>query len=181
MRALLGEGSHWNWSASLLEQNVGAGSFSPANEQRTLTGNERTECSRFVGQPTQGGNQRSQSSLGWKMGERGFDVNRSQVSEDQLAKFLAEDVHEDITSVPGIGPAAAKKLAEQVEGDSPIQTTYQLIGKFLSLRGPGMSTQEHCDAFWNYLSLRGVNSHRSGIVHAIAEKTDLAFPGTLRR
>ena len=53
-------------------------------------------------------------------GERGFDVNRSQVSEDQLAKFLADDIREDITSVPGIGPAAAKKLAEAETDAEPL-------------------------------------------------------------
>jgi len=112
--------------------------------------------------------------------ERGFDANRSQVSEDALAKFLAEDVREDITSVPGIGPAAAKALARSDAQDSAVLTTYQLFGKFLSLRAPGMTTEEHCDAFWNYLALKGINSHRSGIVLAVAEKVDLAFPGVYR-
>ena len=107
----------------------------------------------------------------------GFDVNKSQVSADQLAKFLAMDLSEDITTVPGIGPAAAKKLATPGENDSPVQTTHQLIGKYLSLRGPGMSSKEHCDAFWFYLKLKGIDSHRSGIVHAIGEKVNVAFPG----
>ena len=111
---------------------------------------------------------------------KGFDANRSQVSEDQLAKFLAEDVREDVTSIPGIGPAAAKTLAKSDERDSAVLTTYQLFGKFLSLRGPGMTTEEHCDAFWQWLALKGINSHRSGIVLAVAEKLDIAFPGLYR-
>jgi hypothetical protein len=109
--------------------------------------------------------------------EKGFDVNRSQVSADALAKFLAADLSENITTVPGIGPKAAQVLAVATAEDSGVRTTFQLIGKFLCLRGPGMSTQEHCDAFWNYLKLKGVDSHRSGIVHAIAEKVNIMIPG----
>ncbi len=92
------------------------------------------------------------------------------MSADALAAFLASEVQEDVTSVPGIGPAAAKKLAEAVEGDQAITTTYQLIGKFLTLKGKGVSQAEHCDAMWFWLQARGLDSHRAGIVHSIAEK-----------
>ena len=37
--------------------------------------------------------------------------------------------------MPGIGQQAAKILAEG-EGDNAVTNTYQLIGKFLALRGP---------------------------------------------
>ena len=55
----------------------------------------------------------------------GFDVNRSQVSASALANFLAEEIREDITSVPGIGPAAAAALAADVDGEPGVKTTYQ--------------------------------------------------------
>lgn len=86
-------------------------------------------------------------------------------------------IQQEIGSVPGIGPAAAKKLAEGTEDDAPVETTYQLIGKFLSLRGAGMTSKEHCDAMWFWLQAKGVASHRAGIVHCIAEKTNLMMPG----
>ena len=47
-----------------------------------------------------------------------------QVSADSLAKFLEDEVDEEITTVPGIGPAAAKKLKA---GDDGVGTTYQLF------------------------------------------------------
>ncbi len=84
---------------------------------------------------------------------------------------------QDITSAPGIGAATATKLAAECEGDSPVTTTYQLIGKFLSLKGQGMTTKMHCDAMWHWLNARGINSHRAGIVHAIAERTEVMMPG----
>jgi hypothetical protein len=103
------------------------------------------------------------------------DISKSKVSADALAAFLASEVKEDVTSVPGIGPAAAKKLAEAVEGDQAITTTYQLIGKFLTLKGKGVSQAEHCDAMWFWLQARGLDSHRAGIVHSIAEKVSPWF------
>ncbi|GBG26080.1 Hypothetical Protein FCC1311_023002 [Hondaea fermentalgiana] len=107
----------------------------------------------------------------------GFDVNRSMVKEDALAAFLAAPVSEDITQVPGIGPKAKELLAEAVEGDQAITTTYQLIGKFLTLRAAGMSQQEHLDAMWHWLNARKINAFRAGIVHCIAEKCNLMIPG----
>lgn len=108
----------------------------------------------------------------------GFDVNRSRVSDSALAEFLAHPISDDITTVPGIGAAAAAKLAQKAsDDDTPIETTYQLIGKFLSLKGKGIESKEHCDAMWFYLQAKGVNSYRAGIVHSIAEKTNIMIPG----
>lgn len=112
--------------------------------------------------------------------EAGFDPNRSQVSADRLAKFLDDELVETITSVPGVAAGNAEALGRRSEGDNGVRTSYALVGKFLSLREPGMTPQEHCDAFWHWLKLKGVNSYRSGIVHAVAEKCDLAFPGIYR-
>jgi len=68
-----------------------------------------------------------------------------QVSADSLAKFLEDEIDEEITSVPGIGPAAAKSLKA---GDDGVATTYQLFGRFLTLKSKGANSQEHCDAMW---------------------------------
>lgn len=45
-----------------------------------------------------------------------------------MADFVRATIKGDITEVPGIGPAAAKKLAEG-EPDDQVTNTYQLIGK----------------------------------------------------
>ena len=106
----------------------------------------------------------------------GFDPTKSQVADDKLAEFLDAALEEDITSVPGVGPAAAEKLAAG-DGDDQVTTTYQLIAKFLYFRGAGVSCAEQCDAMWYWLQAKGVSSHRAGIVHAIAEKVNTMIPG----
>lgn len=110
--------------------------------------------------------------------DEGFDINKSTVSENAMAVFLSDEVQEDITSVPGVGPEAARILASECANEAPIETTHQLIGRFLTLRGPGMTPVQHTNAFWYYLKIRGVNKYRSGIVHAIAEKVNMLIPGT---
>jgi hypothetical protein len=50
-------------------------------------------------------------------------------------------------SVPGIGPAAVEKLKGEVEGDSGVETTYQLIGKFLTLKSKGMTSKQVSKAY----------------------------------
>ena len=107
----------------------------------------------------------------------GFDVNRSKVGAEALAIFLANEVNEDLTTVPGIGPAAASKLAEDVEGDQSITTTHQLIGKFLTLKSKGISQKEHCDAMWFWLQGRKIDAFRAGIVRSVAEKCNIMIPG----
>ena len=47
--------------------------------------------------------------------------------------FIRAQVQGDITEVPGIGPAAAKKLADG-EHDECVTNTYQLIGKVRCIR-----------------------------------------------
>ena len=101
--------------------------------------------------------------------------NTSAVHEDTFAEFIQAPITGDLIDVPGIGPAAIKKLAE---GEEPITTSYQLFGKYLSLKGEGIETKEHCDRFWSWLQAKGVNSHRSAIVMAIAQKCEVMFPDT---
>ena len=96
------------------------------------------------------------------------------MSADSLAKFLEDEIDEDITTVPGVGAAAAKKLAA---GDDGVATTYQLFGRFLTLKSKGASNSEHCDAMWFWLQGKGVSSHRSGIVQCLVEKVEIMMPG----
>jgi len=55
--------------------------------------------------------------------------------------------------VPGIGPSAAANLASGDDPHERITNTFQLIGKFLMLKGPDTADHkvdsiEHCDKFW---------------------------------
>lgn len=106
-----------------------------------------------------------------------FDPSKSQVSAEALAKFLKDEISEDITSVPGIGPAGKKLLATAAADDPAIETTYQLVGKFLMLRKQDMTSKEHCDAMYDWLCAKGIKTHRSGIIVAIAEKANTMIPG----
>ena len=61
--------------------------------------------------------------------------------------------------------------------DEAITTTYQLIGKFLSLKAAGTTPVEHCDMFYYWLQAKGVNAGRNNIVLGIAEKCEVFLPG----
>uniref|UniRef100_A0A7S1U230 Uncharacterized protein n=2 Tax=Phaeomonas parva TaxID=124430 RepID=A0A7S1U230_9STRA len=102
----------------------------------------------------------------------GFDPNKSRVSEDRLAEFIVQEVDPDLSSVPGVGDKAKEMLL--ADG---VETTYQLIGKFLQLKGASTSVREHADAMWYYLKGVGINSYRAGIVLAIAEKVNTMMSG----
>ena len=47
------------------------------------------------------------------MADEGYNPNKSMVSADTLASFLQSEIQEDLTSVPGIGPATVKALHEE--------------------------------------------------------------------
>lgn len=87
----------------------------------------------------------------------------------------------NLDEVPGIGPKAIQLLREADEGSDQITNTYQLFGKFLMLKGPGHEGEimvepiEHTQKFWEFLKNRGISSHRSAIVRAIAEKSATFF------
>ena len=100
-----------------------------------------------------------------------------------MDQWRSSQITGDLNEVPGIGPAAVKKLYESDEGPDRITNTYQLFGKFLMLKGPGhddeimVDTFEHTQKFWEYLKNRGITAHRSAIVKAIAEKSATFFNG----
>ena len=107
----------------------------------------------------------------------GYDPNRSQIGRASLDNFIEDEIDEDITSVPGIAAGAARALARGGDG---VNTTHQLIGRFLAFRRPGMGRQEHCDEMWYWLRDRGVHAHRSGIVRCLAEKCETMMPNIYR-
>jgi len=84
--------------------------------------------------------------------------------------------------VPGIGDKAIKALAEDSHPENRITNTFQLIGKFLMLKGPDNAYEQvdvvdHMDKFWDFLQSKGIDAFRSGIVQCIAEKANILIPG----
>ncbi|KAJ8613952.1 hypothetical protein CTAYLR_008796 [Chrysophaeum taylorii] len=108
------------------------------------------------------------------MAGAGFDPNKTRIQQDTLASFLRMPVSEDLSTVPGIG---AKNKEILGSGDDKVLTVHQLLGKFLSFKGPDVTPTEHCDAFYHWLAAKGVNSHRNNIVLAVAEKVEVFIPG----
>lgn len=111
-----------------------------------------------------------------------YDPRRSNVKEESLATFIRAPITGDLTEVPGIGKAAVSALSSGDDPNEKITNTYQLIGKYLMLKGPDdgenkVSCVEHCDKFWAFLQSKGVNAYRSGIVQCIAEKCNILLPG----
>lgn len=110
----------------------------------------------------------------------GYKPEDSHLSDDALVDFLRAPLIGILAEIPGIGPKTVKQLAK---GDDPIINTYQLFGKFLTLKTNNQETKElidcphHCDKFWQWLKAKGIDSHRSSIVMAIAEKTNTMIPG----
>ncbi len=75
--------------------------------------------------------------------------------------------------VPGVGEATIKILRQH-----DITTTFQLLGKYLSLKEEGVEPVEHADRFYYWLkSINTPAGFRAGIVHSIAEKMNVTFPG----
>jgi hypothetical protein len=97
-----------------------------------------------------------------------------------MEQWRTAQITGDLSEVPGIGPAAIKKLQESDDDDDKITNTYQLFGKFLMLKGPDsegheVEAFEHTQKFWHFLKNRGISSHRSAVVKAIAEKCATYF------
>jgi hypothetical protein len=115
--------------------------------------------------------------------EAGYDPRKSKVSASTSEKWNSSAVTGILTEVPGIGAAAVTKLAFDVQ-DRPherVTNTYQLFGVYLAMKGPDdtphgpVSSYEHNERFWQWLKAKGIVSHRSAIVKAIAEKCATFF------
>lgn len=102
-----------------------------------------------------------------------------------MEQWNMSQVTADITTVPGIGPAAATKLRVADEDDyGAVENTYQLFGKWLdfhALKDDDEFTDEP-DAnftnqkFWYWLKAKGINSQRSAIVKAVSDKLGSYMP-----
>ena len=104
----------------------------------------------------------------------GYHPDRSRVSGHALADFIRAPVSGVLTEVPGVGPATAAKLAAH-----GVDTTYALIGKYLTFRTADVNCVEHMDRFYAWLTfVDTATGFRAGTCQAIAEKVDTLLPGT---
>lgn len=65
-------------------------------------------------------------------------------------------------------------LSHMVHAYFPISSLLCLLWFFGCSK---VDSVEHCDKFWYWLQSKGINSNRSGIVNAIAEKVNTWIPG----
>lgn len=94
------------------------------------------------------------------------------ISNSKFDKFCHEPLDDDVLSVPGLGVIAARNL--KADG---ICCTTQLIGKFLTLKRPDCSIEEHVDLFYQYLLSVRVGGLAPIITICIAEKANMMIPG----
>jgi len=109
--------------------------------------------------------------------DEGYNPDKSTTTVEALQSWLAAPVTGNLLEVPGIGEGNILKFASSNNGQDPICTTYELFGKFLLIKSPGVLPVEHCDRFWFWLKGKGIISHRAAIVQACAEKLNLMMPG----
>lgn len=104
---------------------------------------------------------------------------------------MNKELSGDLTEIPSIGPATVQILKElsvtyesngstvQVEG---INSSFALIGVYLSFksdRNHVVSSIEHAQRFYAWWTSIGTPAgFRAGVVHSIAEKVNISFPGT---
>ena len=99
----------------------------------------------------------------------------SKLKDNTLAQFVASNVTDDLSNVPGLGGSG--KIADALRRNG-VTSTFQLIGKFLELRGPDMTSVENCNLFAMWLTQKGATgSSRNYIVRSIAEKCSAIMPG----
>mmetsp|Transcript_20952 Transcript_20952/g.22760 ORF Transcript_20952/g.22760 Transcript_20952/m.22760 type:complete len:121 (+) Transcript_20952:109-471(+) len=102
-----------------------------------------------------------------------YHPNRSRVGADAMSDFIRKPLSGDLKEVPGIA-----KATEAILKENGIHTTFQLLGKYLSLKEEGIEAVEHTDRFYFWLkSIKTPGGYRAGIVRSIAEKMNILFPG----
>lgn len=104
-----------------------------------------------------------------------YNIKKANIDVDEMVHFLlSSDEGLDLSKVPGIGPANLFLLYS----NAGITNTYQLYGKFLSLKKKDQFSQQLCDEMFRFL-MDKVRIHGCGheIVTALAEKLDTLFPG----
>lgn len=111
------------------------------------------------------------------MTEQSYHPSLSRMSGDELQKWLAAPIIEDIKQVPGMDQKNAELLKEPSDAGDGISTSIQLLGVFLLCKGQGVQAAENCSRFHNWLQAKGITHNTSTIVKAVAEKCNKMIPG----
>ncbi len=106
-----------------------------------------------------------------------FTPSMSHATAEQMRKFLVAPITDDLLAVPGIGEKSAEALSK-----AGISTTFALLGKFLTFKGPDMGAVQHVELFWLWLNdvleeVRVGRNHKAAAVRAIALKAETMLPG----
>ena len=104
-----------------------------------------------------------------------FHPSKVGVSDTTLCKFIASLLDDDLESVPGIGAVNAELLVK-----AEVNTTCQLVAKYLSFKGKNVDAIQMADMFYYWLQMNGVNSFRSTIVAVVGEKANTWVPGVFQ-
>lgn len=100
-----------------------------------------------------------------------YNPDLSQIEDCKIQEFINLKITGDLLEVPGIQEDTKNKLNKK-----GIKTTFNLIGKFLSLNEPQFDNYDHCDKFYLWLFNIGVTSYTVDIVKSISEKCNTIFP-----
>jgi hypothetical protein len=85
---------------------------------------------------------------------------------------------DDLLMVPGIGEKNIVHLKTPDERGEAINTTYQLIAKFLSFKSEKITQVELLDKFYYWLKDgKKINHQTNNICQAIAERCNVMIPG----
>lgn len=113
-----------------------------------------------------------------------YDPSLTSTSPEDLELWLKSEITDDLSRVPGVGfdtnQERLKEGTNQEEGMKSISSTFQLLGSYLFLREKGMDNVANAEAFNQYLSKKGITSHRNCITQAVAEKINVLIPGTYK-
>jgi hypothetical protein len=113
------------------------------------------------------------------------DPRESKVPASTSAQWDSSGVTGVLTNVPGVDTITAGSLAfdELSRPHERVTNTYHLFGVYLTLKGPDdtlhgpIGSYEHNERFYQWLKVKGIVSHRSAIVKAVAEKCATFFAG----
>ena len=121
-----------------------------------------------------------------------FHPQDSRIGVDQLARFLNSELTGNLIEVPGIGRDAVARLGQAsiaiaANGQQltipGVTSTFGLIGVFMMFKTNGTDGRlvgpvEHVQRFYLWWCSLGVAAgFRAGVVHALAEKINISFPG----
>lgn len=109
-----------------------------------------------------------------KVCNKAFDPEKSAAKAKAVLAFLTEGHFEDVTKIPSIGKVFAEKLQKMTP---PINTVYQLMGRFLQFRRKDISQEQWCQSMYNFVVVNGARTdYAQHITYALAECVNLYFP-----